>query len=110
MGDGIVATIQTPFARVGFDSNRSGIGIIWLPMIVNDNSDDIRQETAALGADTIEGQQGGGRNMQPLRLAADAKPRLVHVLHRRAGHEITHPLNKTMKTFGASSRSWRWPL
>jgi hypothetical protein len=27
MGDGIVATIQTPFARVGFDSNRSGIGI-----------------------------------------------------------------------------------
>ena len=40
--------------------------------------------------------------MQPLRLAADAKPRLVHVLHRRAGHEITHRLNKTMKTFGAS--------
>jgi hypothetical protein len=27
MRDGIVATIQTPFARVGFDSNRSGIGI-----------------------------------------------------------------------------------
>src|SRR6202521_1920443 len=65
-------------------------------MVVNDNSDDIRQETPALGGDTIEGQQGGGRNMQPLRLAADAKPRLVHVLHRRAGHE------KTMKTFGAS--------
>ena len=76
--------------------------VVWLPMIVNDNSDDIRQETAALGADTIEGQQGGGRNMQPLRLAADAKPRLVHVLHRRPGHEITHRLNKTMKTFGAS--------
>jgi hypothetical protein len=64
--------------------------------------DDIRQETAALGANTIEGQQGGGRNMQPLRLAADAKPRLVHVLHRRACHEITHRLNKTTKTFGAS--------
>jgi hypothetical protein len=27
MGDGIIATIQTPFARAGFDSNRSGIGI-----------------------------------------------------------------------------------
>src|SRR5580700_647541 len=27
MRDGIVATIQTPLARVGFDSNRSGIGI-----------------------------------------------------------------------------------
>src|SRR5271157_5831933 len=27
MRDGIVATIQTPPARVGFDSNRSGIGI-----------------------------------------------------------------------------------
>jgi hypothetical protein len=27
MRDGNVATIQTPFARVGFDSNRSGIGI-----------------------------------------------------------------------------------
>ena len=25
--------------------------VIWLPMIVNDNSDDIRQETATLGAD-----------------------------------------------------------
>jgi hypothetical protein len=27
MHDGIVATIQTPFAGAGFDSNRSGIGI-----------------------------------------------------------------------------------
>jgi tripartite-type tricarboxylate transporter receptor subunit TctC len=27
MRDGIVATTQSPFARVGFDSNRSGIGI-----------------------------------------------------------------------------------
>jgi hypothetical protein len=27
MRNGIIATIQTPFARVGFDSNRSGIGI-----------------------------------------------------------------------------------
>jgi hypothetical protein len=31
MRDGIVATIQTPLARVGFDSNRSGIGIRTLP-------------------------------------------------------------------------------
>ena len=58
--------------------------VIGLPVIVNDDAGDIRQETAALGADAIEGQQGGGRHMQPLRLAADAKPRLVHVLHRRA--------------------------
>src|SRR5262249_31584081 len=77
--------------------------VIWLPMIVNDNSDDIRQETTAPGADPIEGQQGGGRNMQPLRLAADAKPGLVHVLHPRTGHEITHRFNKILKTFGASS-------
>jgi hypothetical protein len=27
MRDGIVATIQRPFARVEFDSNRSGIGM-----------------------------------------------------------------------------------
>jgi hypothetical protein len=27
MGDGIVATIQTPIAKVGFDSNRSRNGI-----------------------------------------------------------------------------------
>jgi hypothetical protein len=32
MGDGIVATIQTPFAKVGFDSNRSGIGISLSPI------------------------------------------------------------------------------
>jgi hypothetical protein len=31
----------------------------------------------------------------------DAKPRLVHVLHRRAGHEITHRFNKNLKRFGA---------
>jgi hypothetical protein len=37
-----------------------------------------------------------------LRLAADAKPRLVHVLHRCAGHEITHRFNKTLKAFSAS--------
>jgi transposase len=43
MRDGIVATIQTPLARVGFDSNRSGIGmrdrnapqkIVWRSQIV----------------------------------------------------------------------------
>ena len=76
--------------------------VIGLPVIVNDDADNIRQETAALGADAIEGQQGGGRDMQPLRLAADAKPRLVHVLHRRAGHEIAHRFGKAPQTFGAS--------
>jgi predicted RNA-binding protein YlqC (UPF0109 family) len=35
---------------------------------------------AALGGDPIESQQSGGRHMQPLRLAADTKPCLVHVL------------------------------
>jgi hypothetical protein len=35
MRDGIVATIQTPLARLGFESNRSGIGMcanlmIWI--------------------------------------------------------------------------------
>ena len=43
-------------------------------MIVNDDAGDIRQETAALGADAIEGQQGGGGDMQPLRSAAIRKP------------------------------------
>jgi hypothetical protein len=37
-----------------------------------------------------------------LRLAADAKPRLVHVFHRRARHEIAHRLGKAAQTFGAS--------
>ena len=76
--------------------------VIGLPVIVNDDADDIRQEAAALGADAIEGQQGGGRHMQPLRLAADAKAGLVHVLDRRARHEIAHRFDKTPQTFGAS--------
>ena len=76
--------------------------VVGLPVIVNDDAGDIRQETAALGADAIEGQQGGGRHMQPLRLAADAKPRLVHVFHRRARHEIAHRFGKAPQTLGAS--------
>src|SRR5450432_211141 len=88
--------------------------IIWLPVIVNYNSDDIRQETAALGADTIEGQQGGGRHMQPLRLAADAKPGLVHVAslaRRPRGHAPfqQNPEDVRRKS-GSFSRSSRRPL
>ena len=52
------------------------------------------EQTAALSADVIESQQGGGRDMQPLRLAADAKPGLIHVLHQCASDEIArveHP-------------------
>ena len=71
-------------------------------MIVNDDAGDIRQETATLGTNAIEGQQGGGRHVQPLRLAADAKPRLVHVFHRRARHEIAHRFGKAPQTLGAS--------
>src|SRR4249919_1126135 len=44
-----------------------GVG---LPVIVNDDAGDIRQETATLGADPIEGQQGGRRHMQPVHWAA----------------------------------------
>jgi hypothetical protein len=44
--------------------------VIGLPVIVNDDAGDIRQETAAPGTDAIEGQQRGGRHVQPLRLAA----------------------------------------
>ena len=76
--------------------------VIGLPVIVNDDAGDIRQQTAALSADAIEGQQSGGRHMQPLRLAADAKPRLVHVFHRRVRHQIAHRLGKTLQAFGAS--------
>ena len=54
--------------------------VVGLPVIVHDDADDIRQQAAALGADAIEGEQGGARHMQPLRLAADAKAGLVHVL------------------------------
>ena len=71
-------------------------------MIVDDNAGDIRQQAAALGADAIESQQGGGRHMQPLRLAADAKAGFVHVFDGRSRHEIAHRFSKALKTFGAS--------
>src|SRR5712671_5848171 len=87
-------------------------------MIVNYNADDIRQETAALGADAIEGQKGRRCHMQPLRFPADAESRLVHVLDRRAGHEITHRLDKfptrsaqvrLILAIVMRARGWRWP-
>ena len=40
--------------------------------------------------------------MQPLRLAANAKPRLVHVFHRRARHEIAHRLAKPAPDVGTT--------
>ena len=76
--------------------------VVWLPVIVDDNAGDIRQQAAALGADAIEGQQGGGSHMQPLRLAADAKTGLVHVLDRRARYEIAQRFGKAPQPFGAS--------
>ena len=40
--------------------------------------------------------------MQPLRLAANAKSRLVHVFHRRARHVFSHCFGKAPQTLGAS--------
>ena len=37
--------------------------VVGLPVIVNDDAGDIRQETATLGTNAIEGQQGGGRHV-----------------------------------------------
>src|SRR5216683_281096 len=39
--------------------------------------------------------------MQPLRLAGDAEPRLVHMLDRCASHEIARRVSKAPQTFGA---------
>ena len=76
--------------------------VVGLPVIVDDNAGDIRQQAAALGTHTIESQQRGGRHMQPLRLAADAEAGLIHVFYGRARHEIAHRFSKAPKTFGAS--------
>ena len=63
-------------------------------MIVNNDAGDIRQETAALGADAIEGQQRGGGDVQPLRSAADAKAGFVHVFDRRGCDKVSHGFGK----------------
>jgi hypothetical protein len=55
MRDGIVATIQTPLARLGFDSNRSGIGMrsldriaAWMSAIVGSCVDSSRNAPASV--------------------------------------------------------------
>jgi hypothetical protein len=47
-----------------------------LPTIVHDDTDDIRQESAALGRCAIEGQKHRGRHMQPV-LAARYRTALL---------------------------------
>ena len=41
--------------------------------------------------------------MQPLRLAADAKPGLIHVLHQCASDEIAHRFTKSLQPFGVGA-------
>ena len=38
--------------------------------------------------------------MQPLRFAANAKPRLVHMFDGSARHEIAHGFGETPRAFG----------
>ena len=58
-------------------------GKVRLPVIVHDDADDIRQQSAALGRGAIEGQQNRRRHMQPLGGAANAIARFVHVFDGR---------------------------
>ena len=57
--------------------------VIRLPVIVNDDPADAREQTAAPGRDPIGGQQGRRGDVQPLGLAADPETGLVQVLDRR---------------------------
>src|SRR3954447_6213515 len=41
--------------------------------------------------------------MQPLRLAADSKSGLIHVLHQCAGDEIAHRFSKIPQSVGVSA-------
>jgi hypothetical protein len=62
MRDGIVATIQTPFARVGFDSNRSGIGMSGLYIRAMVAIADVRRLCATLPASGANGTRRGVYN------------------------------------------------
>ena len=52
---------------------------------------------AALGANTIEGQQRGGSDMQPLRFAADAEAGFVHMFDRRRCDMVSHDFGEAWK-------------
>ena len=72
--------------------------IVGLPVIVDDDADDIGQHLAALGASAIERQQGGAGDMQPLRLAADAEAGFVHMFDRRFGDEVAQRFGEAAQT------------
>ena len=76
--------------------------VVGFPVIMHDDTDDLRQQAAASGADAIEGQPGGGSDMQPLGLAANAKAGLIHVLDRRASDEVAHRGDEILPARGAS--------
>ncbi len=59
--------------RIAERVQHAGQRVVRLPMIMHDDAGETGQQAAAFGCDTIEGQQRGAGDVQPLRLAANAE-------------------------------------
>jgi hypothetical protein len=92
--------------RIAQSVQHIGHRVIRLPMIMHDDAadlHDVAQQGAAFGADAVEGEQRRAGDMQPHRLAADAKAGFVHVFYVGARDAIAQRLCKTLEPRRASA-------
>jgi hypothetical protein len=68
---------------------------------MHDNACDVRQQAAMLGRHPVEGERDGASDVQPLRLAADAKADLIDMLDRCRGHLVADRIDEALQASGA---------
>ena len=77
-------------------------GVVRLPVIVDDNTQDVFQQAAPFRGDAVKRQPDGRGDVQPLRLAADPEAGFVHVFHGRRRHLVAHRGREALKPHGTA--------
>src|SRR5712691_5974154 len=86
-------------------------GEIGLPVIMPDDAEDTDQQVTPPPRGTIEGQQTGGRYLQPLRQAGNTEARFIHVLDRSLFDVVANgrgPIRSIRRLSCAPWQLW-WP-
>src|SRR5512144_325346 len=74
--------------------------VIGFPVVVNHKPDNAFQQTAPFWGNPIEAEPGGHRDMQPLRLTANAKAGFIQMLDRRGLDELTYSRYEPLERLG----------
>ena len=71
-------------------------GVVGLPVVMHRNTDHVVPDGPALGTDPVDGQPGGGGDVQPSGSAADAKAGLVQMLDLGTDHMIARDVEEAL--------------